>query len=81
MSEYEMSNEGVPLEMRISHLEQMVDLFGRHTEIHMRSSVQKEEQIAFLMSQFAELQKAFGDLHQQFVQLFAMLPQPGGANL
>ena len=67
MSDGEMSDEIVPLEMRLAHLEQMVEILGKYTEIHMRSSVQKRRTDRFFHVAICKTSASVGDSQRSSV--------------
>lgn len=78
------SNENIAqpltLEQRLSHIEQMVELFGKHTDIHMRSTTDMQKQSIYLTEQLAELQKVVQLQGQTIATLLSALPPIPGAD-
>jgi len=68
-----------PIELRLAHLEQMVELFGKHTDIHMRSTSDMQKQIVWLIGKFEELQQVVGQQNETISTLLSALPLPPDA--
>jgi succinylglutamate desuccinylase len=72
----ENEEDNPSVEQRLKHLEEMVELFGKHTETHIRSTVDVHGQLDGIKAQVLALYKQHVEQQEMIVKILSLLPPP-----